>query len=56
MSHHGGHGYPKTKAIRERKRKEAEERQKLYDALSTQEKMERAGKKELAKLSRKAGK
>ena len=40
-------------AKRDRKRREAEERQAEYDKLSIQEKMKHAGKKELAKLQKK---
>jgi hypothetical protein len=41
MSHHGTHGYPITKQIKARKRKEAEARQAEYDQLTIQQKLDK---------------
>lgn len=41
MAHHGGHGYPKTKQIKERLQREAAERQTAYDTLSLKQKLEK---------------
>ena len=41
MSHHGKHGYPKTKQIRSELRKAAEELQAEYNKLSLEEKIAR---------------
>jgi len=43
----------KLAAKRDRKRREAKERQSAYDKVSIKEKMKYAGKKELAKLEKK---
>lgn len=41
MAHSGKHGYPITKQIRAFKRTNAEARQKEYDKLSTQQKLDK---------------
>jgi hypothetical protein len=65
VAHHGGHGYPRTRQLMELRRKEAEERQLLYDQLTTQEKLDqlppephcaKQRKKLLARLAEEQGK
>jgi hypothetical protein len=45
-----------TRAMREEKRKAAEARQAIYDKLTLEQKLAKAGTKERAKLLKKAGK